>query len=202
MPASAPTPDSDRHDTPRHVGVSRQQSWGSTAKLLHWLIALLILLQFPLGWIAAAWHLSPTKLDLFVWHKSLGMLILLLALVRLAWRLTHPAPPHADGMTPWETAAARFTHALLYVLMIALPLAGWLVDSAAGIPFKIFWVMPRPALVGADKSLQDLASVLHLGLGVALTLLMALHIAAALRHHLIKQDDVLTRMLPTWRLRP
>jgi cytochrome b561 len=172
-------------------------SWNAVAKFLHWLIAVLIFAQFVLGWLATSWHLSPTKLDLFVWHKSTGMLILVLALVRLAWRLSHPAPALPVNMLGWERAAAHASHALLYVLMIAMPLVGWVISSAAGVPFRIYWRIPLPAIVATDKHIADLASVAHFSLGIALIALLVLHVGAALQHHFVKRDDVLVRMLPT-----
>jgi cytochrome b561 len=171
-------------------------SWNAVAKFLHWLIALLIFTQFALGWLATGWHLSPTKLELFVWHKSTGILILLLVLVRVAWRLSHPAPALPLDMPRWERAAAHVSHALLYAVMIAMPLVGWVISSAAGVPFSVYWRIPLPAIVAADKHIADLASVAHFSLGILLIALLVLHIGAALRHHFVKRDDVLARMLP------
>lgn len=171
-------------------------SWNAVAKFLHWIIALLIFTQFVLGWLATSWRLSPTKLDLFVWHKSTGMLILLLALVRVAWRLSHRAPALPVDMPRWERTAAHASHALLYVLMIVMPVAGWVISSAAGVPFRIYWQIPLPAIVAPDKHIADLASATHFSLGILLIALLVLHIGAALRHHFVKRDDVLVRMLP------
>jgi cytochrome b561 len=171
-------------------------SWGATAKFFHWLVALLIFSQFALGWLAVSWHLSPTKLNLFVWHKSIGMVVLVLVVARLAWRLTHPAPPLPDSMPAWERAAAHASHVLLYVLMIGIPMAGWVVNSAAGVPFRIFRWVPLPAIVAPDKPTADSAALVHLWLGIALAVVVAVHIAAALRHHFVQRDNVLVRMLP------
>lgn len=171
-------------------------SWNPVAKFLHWFIALLIFAQFALGWLATSWRLSPTKLDLFVWHKSTGMLILMLVLVRVAWRLSHRAPALPVDMPRWERASAHASHGLLYVLMLAMPLAGWVISSAAGVPFRIYWRIPLPAIVATDKHVADLASAVHFSLGILLIALLVLHVGAALRHHFIKRDDVLARMLP------
>jgi cytochrome b561 len=177
-------------------------SWNAVAKFLHWFIALLIFAQFALGWLATNWRLSPTKLDLFVWHKSTGMLILALVLVRLAWRLSHQAPALPVDMFRWERAAAHVSHALLYVAMIATPLVGWVIGSAAGVPFRIYWRIPLPDIVAPDKHIADLAAAVHFSLGIALIALLVLHVGAALRHHFVKRDDVLTRMLPTRNSQP
>lgn len=163
----------------------------------HWLVAALIFIQFALGWLATGWRLSPTKLDLFVWHKSTGMLVLALVVARLLWRLAGPAPALPADMAPWERTAARLSHALLYVIMIAMPLTGWIINSAQGVPFRIFWRIPLPALGAPDKHTEALGSLAHFSLFVALAALLVLHIGAALRHHFVKRNDVLTRMLPS-----
>src|SRR4051794_31420408 len=111
------------------------RSWGTPAKVLHWGIALLIFAQFALGWLAVTWRLSPTKLQLYIWHKSFGVLILTLVAVRLFWRLLNPAPRLPLETSRVEHFAARASHVLLYALMLAIPLSGWVINSAGGIPF-------------------------------------------------------------------
>jgi len=176
------------------------ESWGTPAKFFHWTVALLILVQIALGFTAAAWRLSPLKLELFVWHKSTGVLILVLMLARLVWRLANPSPMLPAQTPPWERAAAHASHAVLYALALALPLSGWLINSAAGVPFSVFWLVPLPSIVAPDERLEDLAKLVHFSLLVALCLVLAVHIGAALRHHFIKRNEVLIRMLPkTWR---
>jgi cytochrome b561 len=176
------------------------QSWGAPAKLFHWTIALLIVAQIGLGITAAAWRLSPLKLELFVWHKSVGMLVLVLMLLRLAWRLTNRTPELPADTPAWERHAARASHALLYVLAIALPISGWVISSAAAVPFSVFWLIPLPAIVAPDELFEELAKSAHFGLVVALCLVLVVHIGAALRHHWVKRNEVLLRMLPgTWR---
>ncbi|MDM0074057.1 cytochrome b [Variovorax sp. J2P1-59] len=174
-------------------------AWSASIRLFHWLVAVLIFSQFALGWLAVGWRLSPTKINLFVWHKSIGMLILALVAVRLLNRLARPTPPLPPDTPAWERAAARWSHALLYVLMVAMPLTGWVVNSAAGIPFRIFWQFPLPALIAPDKQVAEIAALVHFALGLAFVALLVLHIGAALRHHFIKRNNVLTRMLGTRR---
>lgn len=171
-------------------------SWGAPAKLLHWLVAALVFAQIALGWAAVSWRLSPTKLDLFVWHKSTGMLILALMVVRVAWRLANVAPSLPADMHPLERRSAHASHLLLYLLLLALPVTGWIVSSAANIPFRMFWLIPVPAIVDPDKALADAAARVHFVLFVVLSLLLVAHIGAALRHHFVKRNDVLLRMLP------
>jgi cytochrome b561 len=172
------------------------QAWGTGAKLFHWTLAVLILAQIALGLTARGWRLSPTKLDLFVWHKSIGILILVVVALRIVWRLANPAPSHPAGMPVWERIAARFAHVLLYLLMLALPFSGWIINSASNIPFRIFWQWPLPAIVARSDATADLAKDLHYWLFMAIGLVLAAHIGAALRHHFVLRDDVLRRMLP------
>lgn len=171
------------------------QAWGAGARFFHWLIAVLLLAQITLGFLAKGWRLSPTKLDLFVWHKSLGILILALVALRLAWRLLNPVPALPSALPAWERLAARSAHFLLYLLMLALPFSGWIVNSAANIPFRIFWQVPLPAIVAPDDATADFAKAVHFSLFAALAVLVALHAGAALRHHFVLRDDILRRML-------
>lgn len=177
-------------------------SWGAVAKFLHWFIAALIFAQFALGWMAVTWRLSPTKLELFIWHKSFGILILTLVLLRILWRFANPSPALPDGMSRAEALAARGAHLLLYGLLIAMPLSGWIINSASNIPFRVFWWFPLPAITMPDKALAEIAKQVHFTLFVALAALVVVHIAAALRHHFMKRNHVLTRMLPEWRSKP
>jgi cytochrome b561 len=173
-----------------------RERWGLASQLLHWLVALLILAQILLGLAAVGWHLSPTKLSLFVWHKSVGMLVLLLVLLRLGWRAVNPTPALPQDMPRWERLAARGSHAMLYVLMLALPVTGWVINSAANIPVKLFWLIPLPDITGPGRRLQEVSTTAHVALFIALTALVAVHVGAALRHHCLKHDEVLRRMLP------
>jgi cytochrome b561 len=172
------------------------EHWPAPVKALHWLVAVLIAIQVVLGFAAVAWRLSPAKLDLFVWHKSLGMLILLLVAVRVAVRAALRAPALPEAMPRWERHAARASHALLYALIVALPLSGWLVNSAANVPVRLFWLVPLPAIAAPSKALEAIAARTHLVLLLVLMGLLALHVAAALHHHRVLHDDVLRRMLP------
>lgn len=164
------------------------------AMALHWLMALLIFVAFPLGLYAHELPFSPLKLQLISYHKWLGVTILGLFLVRIIWRLTHTPP--ALLATNWQRHAAHAVHGLIYVLLLAIPLSGWLMSSAKGIPVVYFGLWQLPDLVGKNKELGDLLKELHEGLNTGLLALVALHIAAALKHHLIDKDSTLRRMLP------
>lgn len=173
-----------------------QHSWGSAAKTFHWLIAALILAQFPLGWAAANWKLSPTKFYLFTWHKSIGLSILALVVLRLLWRWVNPVPTLPASMPGWERVAAHVDHLVLYLLMFALPLTGWIIDSASNIPFKVFWLFRLPRIVSPSKPLEEVFKEIHDNLSIAFAVLLAVHIGAALWHHFVRCDTVLARMLP------
>ena len=167
-----------------------------TAKGLHWLIALLMLGLLGLGFYMHDLPLSPQKLQLYSWHKWAGVTVFLLVIVRLAWRVTHQPPPLPAGMPRWQQWAAHTTHVLLYLLMLAIPLSGWLMSSAKGFQTVWFGVLPLPNLLAKDKALGDLLATLHMSLNLLLVALLVAHVGASLKHHFINKDDVLLRMLP------
>jgi cytochrome b561 len=167
-----------------------------TAIALHWIVAALIVGAFVIGLIAVELAVSPQKLKLYSWHKWTGISIALLALVRIGWRLWHPAPALPPEMARWEQRVATGTHVLLYMLLLAIPVTGWLMSSASGFPVVYFGVLPLPDLVAKDKSLADALKLVHYALNKTLLVLVVLHVAAALKHHVLDRDDVLTRMLP------
>jgi cytochrome b561 len=168
-------------------------SWGAVARSLHWLIAALILSQFLIGSIADEMKLTPAKLDLFVWHKSIGITVLLLAVLRLAWRIGNPPPP--AGMPAWERKLAGLAHWVMYVLIFAVPLSGWWISDASRVPFKAFFVLPMPDFIATDRAVQETAAEVHEALTTTLLVVVIVHVAAALRHHFLLHDDVLRRML-------
>lgn len=168
-----------------------------TAVALHWLIALLILAGFTLALIMVDLHMSPRKVRFFAYHKWIGMTVLALVLVRLLWRATHKAPPD-EPMPRWQAVAAHATHWLLYLLMLAVPLVGWLYTSAAGYPVVYLRLWQLPDLVSKNKELADVLVQVHHWLAWALAAVVALHAAAAIKHHLIDKDATLKRML-VWR---
>lgn len=166
------------------------------AKFFHWSTALLIVAMFVLGWLAVGYPTSPTKIELFNLHKSLGLFILSWTILRLGWRLTHPTPALPADMLPLERRAAHLAHALLYVLIIAMPLSGWVINSAADFPLKWFGLFRVPQIAGPDESLQNTAELVHFTLSWTILAVLVLHIMAALRHHFVMKNEVLRRMLP------
>lgn len=172
-----------------------EANWGSVAKLLHWSMAVLILFQIPLGIAADQWRLSPTKIDLFILHKSIGMLLLLLVAIRLTWRLCNPVPKLPVNMPAWQQLGGHISHGLLYFCLVALPLSGWVINSASNIPFRVFWLFKLPAITDPDKALEATVKSVHGGLSIALAVLLVMHIGAACHHHFVRRDNVLLRML-------
>ena len=168
----------------------------SSAIALHWLIALIILASLPVGLYMVDMALSPAKLRIYSYHKWAGVTVFLLALVRVGWRLTHAVPPLPNTVPPWQRTASEVNHLLLYVLMVAVPVSGWLMSSALGFQTVYFGVLPIPDLLAKDKVLGEQLKLVHMFLSYSLAVLVVMHAAAALKHHLIDRDDVLLRMLP------
>jgi cytochrome b561 len=167
---------------------------------LHWLLGLAVLAMFGVGFYMADLPFSPLRLKLYNWHKWAGVTFLALSVARLLWRLTHrpPALPQAitQAMPRWQARAYHATHHLLYGLFFAVPLIGWAYSSAAGFPIVWFGQIPLPDLLAPNKELADLIKPLHGLAAFALLGLAGLHIAAALKHHWIDRDGLLSRMLP------
>jgi len=179
--------------------MSSPARYGSVAIALHWLMAFLILGAIVLGLYMVELELSPQKLKLYSWHKWLGVTIFLLAVIRALWRLTHRAPPLPPQMPTWQHALAHATHLAIYVLLFAIPLSGWLMSSAFGFQVIYFGVLPIPDLLAKNKELAEQLKELHEILNISLWVLLLLHVAAALKHHLVDRDTVLHRMLPLTR---
>lgn len=175
-------------------------TYSKPAIALHWLIALAIFVTFPLGVYMSDLPLSPERIKLFSWHKWLGITILVLAVLRLLWRAAHKPPP-AVSMPRWQRFSSSAVHVLLYLLIVAIPLSGWLMSSAKGVQTVWFGVIPLPDLLPKDKALGRLLTDVHETLNYTLLGLVVLHVAAALKHHFIDRDATLRRMLPILRTR-
>jgi cytochrome b561 len=168
--------------------------YSKPAVVLHWLVALLIFVAFPLGVYMHELPLSPDKLKLYSYHKWIGITLLLLVAMRVGWRLTHTPPPLPAGIAAWQRHASAVVHGLLYVLMIAIPLSGWLMSSAKGFQTVWFGVLPLPDLIDKDKALGDLLAEVHKFLNFTLLAMVILHVGAALKHHFIERQPFLQRM--------
>ena len=178
-------------------------AWGWPARFLHWLIAALVVFQFGLGvWMTNVVEEITRQFALYQLHKSWGFVIFALGLVRVLWRATHPPPDLPDAMSRLEARLARAAHLALYVLLLLMPVTGWLTVTAStlqddyGIRNMVFGLfeLPDPFQPGS-KALEDLFTWLHRGCAVALALVVFAHVGAALRHHFVRGDDVLRRMI-------
>ena len=171
--------------------------WGGVSKTLHWLIALLILALGIVGLLMGELPKTPKYFWVYTAHKSIGISVLALVALRLLWRLHAGAPKPVPGTPSWQERMASATHWLLYVLMFAIPLAGWLYDSASGLrPFKLFGLFEMPKLVAPSEQAAQLSHALHEWGFWALILLVLAHAGAALYHHVHQRDATLARMLP------
>jgi cytochrome b561 len=167
-----------------------------TAIALHWIVAALILFNLAFGLYTVNLPISPQKLRFFSFHKWIGVTVFMLVAARLLWRLSHRPPALPATMEPWERKAAHASHAMLYVLFFAAPLTGWLFSSAAGFQTVYLGVLPIPDLLSKNKDVADVLRVAHHWINYTLAALIAVHAAAAVKHHLADRDDVLVRMLP------
>jgi cytochrome b561 len=171
------------------------ERYSGTAIALHWLLALMIVAAFGVGLYMSDLPMSPSRLKLYNYHKWAGVTILALSALRLLWRLSHRPP--ADLPAPrWQQQAAHATHLALYALFFAVPLVGWAYSSEAGFPIVWFGVLPLPDFVPKDKALADLIKPWHGALAWAMAALVLMHIGAALKHHFIDRDGLLSRMRP------
>ena len=178
----------------------RSVRYGGVAIVLHWLLALAIVVAFCVGLYMSDLPLSPSRIKLFNWHKWAGVSILALSALRLLWRLARrpPALPAAieRAMPPWQRWAHHATHGLLYLMFFAVPLTGWAYSSAAGFPIVWFGKLPLPDLVSPDKALAEQLEDVHGFAAYALAALVVLHVGAALKHQFIDRDRLLDRMTP------
>ncbi|WP_147652499.1 cytochrome b [Vulcaniibacterium gelatinicum] len=177
------------------------ERWGPVSQLLHWLIVLLILGQGIVGLLMVEMRNSPDKIQVYALHKSFGLTVLALALLRLLWRLYAGTPRPVPGTPPWQERIAALMHGALYALLFAVPLSGWVLNSAAGFPLQWFGLFNLPAIAGKDHALHELAEDVHEWLFWLLVALALLHAAAAVYHHLVQRDATLARMLPRGWLR-
>jgi cytochrome b561 len=169
--------------------------YGSVAQFLHWGIVVLLIVQVTLGKIADSLPVGLERLVVMARHKSFGITILGIALLRLAWRLIDRPPP-PPPMPRWQEIAARLNHWALYALLFALPLSGWLMSSAANRPVSWFGLAQLPDFIAPDPGLKEVFEEVHETFVNVLFVLAGLHVAAAVKHQFIDRDGLLWRMLP------
>ena len=166
------------------------------SKLFHWLIVVMLAIEFIVGLLLHDMRRSITPATLMSFHMSFGMLILAVMALRLLWRFVYPAPSHEPGMTRWQELASSWTHYLLYLSVILLPLTGWLLASAFGWSVTIFSLFTLPSIIAPHIVTQRLALYAHVLTAAGVLALIGLHMLAVLYHHFIRKDKVLHRMLP------
>lgn len=167
------------------------------AVILHWLIAVLIVLNFVAAWVSEDMP-DAEAAQVMGNHKAIGITVLLLTVLRVIWRLTHRPPPLADTLAAWEAALSKVTHSLFYLLMLAIPLSGWMMHSAysGGKPVSLFGLVPFPGLpFSANKDLAHTFGEGHELMAIAMLVLLVLHVAGALKHRIVDKDaNALARM--------
>ena len=171
-------------------------SYGAVAKLLHWGILALIIAQYVLAEAAEELEDGPGKFATIANHKSVGMLILLLMIARIGWKLANRGVPQPVPMARPQQIAAAAGHGILYLLLLVLPLSGWMMSSAAGYPTALFGLFEFPMLLGESHDLKEALEEVHETLFDAVVVVAVLHALAAVFHHVWLKDDTLRRMLP------
>lgn len=170
------------------------ERYSTPAVLLHWIIAVLVMATLPLGLYMVDLPVSPSKLKYYAWHKWIGVTVFLLAALRVAWRFGHRPPVPLPGQPRWQVLAAHSVHVLLYLLLIAAPLTGWLYSSAAGFPTVYLGLIQLPDLVPKDQQLKEAFKLAHLVLTYTMSGLVLVHVVAALKHAIVDRDGTLSRM--------
>lgn len=168
--------------------------YSPTARLLHWITAILVLAMVPAGVVMV--NVGPGALQntLFDFHRSTGVLLFVLTAVRLAWRLTHPPAPLPLEIAAWQRIAAKIVHTLLYVILLGSPVLGWVATSAYPAPIPFYGLFTLPPIVSPDRALSERLFAVHQVVGLVFAGLILVHIAAALLHGFVLKDPVLRRM--------
>ena len=170
-------------------------AYSPAQKLLHWLIAVLIVIQVPLAVAMTNVGEGPLQNQLYEWHKSFGLVALALVLARVLVRLSRGAPAVEAGLPAWQKRAANLSHAALYGLIVLVPVLGWAGTSACCAPVKLFWSFPLTLPISGGMPVGERILGAHTLAAFALVAVIALHAAAAMHHHLIRRDGTLRRML-------
>jgi cytochrome b561 len=169
--------------------------YGTTAKVLHWVIAALLLVQYLIGWLMPDIHRGQQPGTAMTLHVSIGMLILILIVLRLAWRLTHPVAPESS-LPPWQRVSSEAVHWLLYVLVLATTITGWLFASFRGWSISFFYLVPLPMLASDNPAAGRAIDGWHQAMEWTLLVAIGLHVAFALVHIFVYRDRIMQRMLP------
>jgi cytochrome b561 len=175
--------------------MTNRLQYGTTAKVFHWLIVALLMVQYPIGWLMPDLHRNMKPGAPMTFHISFGITILLLIVLRLVWRLTHPVAPESS-LPPWQRLSSEAVHWLLYVLVLATTVTGWLFASFRGWSVSFFYLLPMPMLSSGNDAGGKVIDGLHQASEWALLVAIGIHVAAALAHLFIYRDRIMQRMLP------
>lgn len=173
-----------------------EQPYDPVARTFHWLIVVLVLAQVVIALILPSVLPASAEESRIAWHLSVGSTILFVMVLRLGWRLTHTPPPPPADLSPGLRLLSRATHWAFYAILIVLPLLGWTAASAYGATVRLFGLIPLPALVAQNQAFAESVGQVHGAVALLLLALVALHVAGALYHALVKRDRVIHRMLP------
>jgi cytochrome b561 len=172
-----------------------RSQYGTTAKIFHWLVVALLLVQYPIGWLMPGVQDGMKPGAAMTFHVSFGIVILILIVLRFAWRLAHPVAP--DGsLPPWQHLTSEAVHWLLYALVLATTVNGWLFASFRGWSMSFFYLMPMPMLGSENAAVVKAIDGWHQALEWTLLAVIGIHVAAALAHLFIYRDRIVQRMLP------
>lgn len=174
---------------------SPAEGYTLTARVLHWLIALLVLTMIPIGIAMTQVDFGEAQDTLYNLHRSIGAMLLPLMAFRLYWRVTHPVPPLPADISAIQQFAAHATHWALYALLIVQPIVGWIATSAYRAPIQVFWLFELPPIWPVDRAFSETLFAVHRLLGILVAAMLLAHIGAALFHHFVRKDGVLTRMV-------
>ncbi len=169
--------------------------YGVTAKVFHWLIVALLIVQYPIGWLMPDIHRGQQPGAGMTFHISFGLLILLLLVLRFVWRLTHPVAPETS-LPPWQRLSSELVHWMLYVLVFMTTLSGWLFASFRGWSVSFFYLFQLPMLASGNAAAVKAIDGLHQAAEWSLLAFIAIHVIAALAHLFVYRDRVMQRMLP------
>jgi cytochrome b561 len=186
----------DRAPTTRVPLRNTHERYGLVAQLFHWVIVVLVIIQFVLGFMAHGLPVSLERLVLLARHKSIGITVFVLVILRLGWRIYSKPPPLPPSPHPFFDTAARVSHGLMYALLLAMPPVGWLLSSASHLTVAWFGLFSLPNLVGPDRRLAHIMLLTHESMAWLLLAAVTAHVLAALWHHFLLRDSVLLRMLP------
>lgn len=168
--------------------------YGAMAIYMHWIMAILLIALIAIGLYMTRIPLSAQKVKLYGWHKEWGILALMLVMLRIVWRIGNIVPS-LSSLPPWERIAARAVHWAFYIFMLALPISGWLITSAFGLPVSFFGWFVLPNLIAPNHNNVLLFEKIHTWLSYGLIATFCAHVGAALKHHYMNKDDILRRML-------